>query len=263
MRVYDDIVPRRRKDLDAQFVRRHHNLLQPGVRGYGYWIWKPQVVYDALEHCNDGDLVHYCDAGCHLRPAGRSRLLEYFYLAEAADSGVLAFNFEPPRPPFRHDGRPLPGYRNIEWCKADLLERLGLLEDREFLEGFTFAATTFFVRRSHATLAFIRKWRDFMDQNVALIDDSPSRRPNFAEFKEHRHDQAVFNCLARGHQFETVSAYEFDYPCLDGEPRPCTITADYPICALRDKKLSLTTRLRRRLGLWWKGISKPLRRRIV
>ncbi|NDC62583.1 MAG: hypothetical protein EBZ59_01025 [Planctomycetia bacterium] len=260
MDVYDEILIRRKRDLDPRFVRRHRDILRPNVRGYGYWIWKPQVVHAALEQCRDGDIVHYCDAGCHLLAAGRPRLLEYFALAESAESGVLAFKFEPPRPPFRHDGRPLPGFRNIEWCKADLLGTCGLLDDRAFLEDFTLAATTFFVRRSRATLDFVREWRDFMDRNVPLIDDSPSHRPNLPEFREHRHDQAVFNCLAHGRGFETASAYEFDYPSLPGEPRPCDITAGYPICAVRDKKIRFATRVWRKLGRWWSALSGSLRR---
>jgi hypothetical protein len=251
MGVYDEVWPYRERDLDPEFVSRHHNLLRPDVRGFGYFIWKPQVVYDALGRCNDGDVVHYCDAGCHLRSAGRSRLLEYFSLADAATSGILAFQFDPLRLPFRHDGRPLPHFRNIDWCKTDLFERFGLLQDQEFLEDFTFAATTFFVRKSAATMAIIREWRDFMDENVPLIDDSPSRLPNPPRFKEHRHDQSVFNCLARKYGFESVSAYEFDYPSLEGEPRPCSMLTAYPIYASRDKNLSVRYRVVRKIRKWW------------
>lgn len=259
MEVYDEISTHREGDLDPQFVRRHRDILRSGVRGYGYWIWKPQVVHAALERCRDGDVVHYCDAGCHLLIAGRQRLLDYFALAESAESGILAFKFEPPRPPFRHDGRPLPGYRNIQWCKADLLDACGLLGDRVFLDDYMFAAGTFFVRKSAATLAFIREWRDFMDHNVPLIDDSASLRRNLPEFREHRHDQAVFNCLSRSRGFEAVSAYEFDYPSLPGEPRPCAITAGYPICAVRDKEIRFSSRVWRRIRRWWQVASGSLR----
>ncbi len=260
MDVYDEIWPYRERDLDPEFVRRHRDLLRPCVRGFGYFIWKPQVVHDALDRCNDGDIVHYCDAGCHLRPPGRRRLLEYFALARAATSGILAFKFDPPVPPFRHDGRQLPNFTNIEWCKMDLFERFGMLHDQEFLEDFTFAATTFFVRKSAATMAIIREWRDFMDDNIPLIDDSPSRLPNSPRFKEHRWDQSVFNCLARKHGFESVSAYEFDYPSLDGEPRPCSIVEAYPICAVRDKQFSVRYRLMRKIRTWWNTlISRSVR----
>lgn len=254
MRVYDRIWLRRERDLSHTFVQRHHELLRSRVRGFGYFIWKPQVVLEALDRCNDGDVVHYCDAGCHLLVAGRKRLLEYFALAEAASSGVLAFQFDPPRPPFPHDGRPLPHFRNIEWCKADLLDRFGLLSDHEFLESYTVAATTFFVRKSEATMAIIREWRDFMQNNVVLIDDSPSRLPESFRFREHRHDQAVFGCLAYMHGFDSLSAYEFDYPSLPGEPRPCKIVATYPICAVRDKKYTIQYRFMNKLRSLWSSL---------
>jgi hypothetical protein len=245
--AYDEIWPYSERNLDPAFLHRHRDLLQPTTRGFGYFMWKPHVVFHALEKCCDGDVVHYCDAGCHIRAAGRQRLFDYFNLAVASRSGVLGFKFTPPTPPFRHDGRPLPGFRNIDWCKADLLDHFSLLDDTEFLEDYTFAATTFFVRKSDATMAIIREWRDVMDDNVPLIDDSPSRKPNHPRFIEHRHDQAVFNCLARRYNFDHLSAYEFDYPSLEGEPRPCDIVASYPIHALRDKKRSWRFRLSLRL----------------
>jgi hypothetical protein len=245
--AYDEVWPFRKRNLDPAFLRRHRDLLQPTTRGFGYFIWKPHVVFSALEKCRDGDVVHYCDAGCHIRAAGRQRLFDYFNLAVASRSGVLGFKFTPPTPPFRHDGRPLPGFRNIEWTKADLLDYFTLLDDKNFLEDYTFAATTFFVRKSDATMAIIREWRDIMDDNVPLIDDSPSRRPNYPCFIEHRHDQAVFNCLAQRYNFDHLSAYEFDYPSLEGEPRPCDITASYPIHAFRDKQLTWHSRLRQKL----------------
>lgn len=256
MDVYDEIWPYRERDLDPAFVRRHADLLRPEVRGFGYFIWKPHVVHDALQRCNDGDLLHYCDAGCHLISSGRRRLLEYLAITAATPGGILAFKFFPPEPPFPHDGRPLPNFRNIEWCKMDLFERFGLRDDTEFLEDYTHAATTFFVRKSPATVAIIREWRDFMDENVPLIDDSPSRLPNSDRFREHRHDQSVFNCLAHKHGFATLSAYEFDYPAREGECRPPPRLKAYPICAVRDKRYTFQYRVSQRMRSLWTALTE-------
>ena len=35
-------------------------------KGGGYWIWKPYIIYDALLHCKNSDVVFYADAGCTL-----------------------------------------------------------------------------------------------------------------------------------------------------------------------------------------------------
>lgn len=251
MNVYDDICPRRERDLPDSFVRRHRGLLRPGVRGFGYYVWKPQIVYDALEQCRNGDIVQWCDAGCHLQPAGRSRLHEYFALAESSASGILAFKFSPPVPPFRHDGRPLLNCKNVEWCKSDVLAHYDLLEDKAFLEDFQVVTTTFFIRKTDATMAIVRQWRNDSDGDVSLFDDSPSRLPNSPRFIEHRHDQSVFSCLAWRHGCESISACEVDYPHLAGESRPCQIVANYPVCAMRDKKYSLRFRAVRKMRRLW------------
>lgn len=253
MNVYDEIWPRRERDLSGSFLQRHRGFLRPNVRGFGYYIWKPQVVYDALVQCHDGDIVQWCDAGCHLRPAGRQRLLEYFDLAAAAPSGVLAFKFTPPAPPFPHDGRPLPKLVNIEWCKSDCLAHFGLLEDAAFLEDFQVTSTTFFVRKTAATMAVMRRWRDDVDGDASLFDDSPSCLPNSPRFREHRHDQSAFSCLAWLHGFQSLTAFEFDYPLLPGEPKPSPVIDGYPVCAVRDKKHSLRFRAVRKLRRLWRS----------
>lgn len=36
-------------------------------RGGGYWTWKPDIIYTAMQQMQDGDILVYCDAGCTLQ----------------------------------------------------------------------------------------------------------------------------------------------------------------------------------------------------
>ena len=65
--------------------------------------------------------------------------------------------------------------------------------------------------------------------NHHLIDDTPSKSPNFKEFIEHRHDQSIFSLLTKLYDMNIYFCkdnYEDsskDYEFLDnGEPRPFT-----------------------------------------
>jgi hypothetical protein len=217
MQVYDEIVVLDEGKLRPSFTKRFKKLLDPSVRGFGYWIWKPEVVLDILGQLNHGDTLHYADAGFHFNRRGRTRLLDYFALAANHDSGILGFKAVPPNSEaLVWDGRPLPDWTNKMWTKMDLLCELGLANNASFLNDSTFEAGTFVVTRSDESIRFIQDWHELMTTKMHLIDDSPSSTPNDPTFVEHRHDQSVFSCLAYVHRIASVSSREHSYPGWNG-----------------------------------------------
>lgn len=50
-------------------------------RGGGYWVWKPFVIAQTLNICQEGDIVVYADAGCTLN-ASSEEWDEWFRLLE-------------------------------------------------------------------------------------------------------------------------------------------------------------------------------------
>lgn len=86
MDVYDHILIYDETNLSKDFCNHFKEKLRPS-RGYGYWCWKPQIILQTLEKMEDGDILQYTDAGCHLNKNGRQRLLEYFEIANLTDSG--------------------------------------------------------------------------------------------------------------------------------------------------------------------------------
>lgn len=67
--------------------------LKPEVRGFGYWMWKPEVILRSLERIADGEVLLYLEAGCHLNPAGGARFSQYVEFVAASSSGLLAFQY--------------------------------------------------------------------------------------------------------------------------------------------------------------------------
>lgn len=54
------------KNLSAFFRQEAADLLKQEVRGFGYWIWKPQILLQCLQQMEYGDILLYTDAGCHI-----------------------------------------------------------------------------------------------------------------------------------------------------------------------------------------------------
>lgn len=249
--VFNSVTALTEHGLDRSFRSRHRRLLGPVVRGFGYWIWKPQAILQTVRSLPDGDMVAYCDVGCRFTQNGRKRLEEYFTRASDSDVTVAAFKYDPPQPPFPYDGRRLFDLRSGQWTKGDLLAHFQLQNDAVFLNDYCFVATAVFLIVSASSRTFLQTWLDVMESDTQLIDDTPSRTPNKPEFIEHRHDQAVFNCLAYKHQVSALCGYEIQYPGATPQENDWDTIRDYPIHARREKTLSRSGRLWTRIHRTW------------
>lgn len=255
LNVYQRVIVADEFCLDIKFRERFKAHLVPGTRGYGYWVWKPQIIMQTLQELGEGDVLLYVDVGCHLNPKGNPRLLEYFALAGKATTGILAFQAKPPEPPLPYDGRPLLNLPDGAWVKGDLLDYFGIRANEELLQSPTIGAGLILFRKTAPTIRFIADWSAVAERNFALLDDSPSETPNRSEFIEHRHDQAIFSVLCKLGNVETLSAYEYWYPTADGTTSDWDILSNFPVHARRDK----VPRLRSRLAGKIRNIMRQLR----
>jgi hypothetical protein len=249
--VFQTISPCTEMSLDAAFLKSHSAMLTPATRGFGYWIWKPQIILQTLATLPPDDLLVYCDAGCRFTQRGHAQLESYFTKAQESAVGIAGFQYFPPVQPFPYDGRPLFDWRNHQWIKGDTLVYFGLHQQTAFLREYSFGAGIVFMRNTPDCREVLREWIATMEADLSLLDDSPSRAENPAGFIEHRHDQAIFNCLAYKHRITPVCGYELEYPSWNRGEHDWQTIADYPIHARRDKRFSLSGRLRAKLrGLW-------------
>jgi len=220
-------------DLDEEFRNRNADRLKPAVRGFGYWIWKPQVILQGLDTCQLGDFLVYVDAGCHLNHHGVLRLKEYFTIVKSSTSGILAFEL-------KHNGAVI--HKEETWNKADTIHHFGMEATESVTSTAQIEATVIIVQKRESSDLFFREWLDVMETHPNLLDDSQSQRPNAVEFIEHRHDQAIFSLLAKR---EGVSLLPFS----ENFPQRRTLLArkpawsdlrSFPIQTRRDKVTFLT-----------------------
>jgi hypothetical protein len=271
MTVYDKIVVADEASLDADFLEEFRAWLIPGSRGFGYWCWKPQIVLQTLREMEDGDVLQWTDVGCHLNPGGRDRLLEYFRIAANTPGDVLGFSAK--LPPFPRDDRFLPDASEFRWTKGDLFDYFGLREDVTMTHSSQIGTTTFFVKKSPASVAFVEQWLWAWRSGFHYADDSPSKSPNLEGFVQHRHDQSIFSLIGKIRGIETLSAFEYWYPhyytpdvdISDMKPDWEKLRA-YPVHAKRDKDMGPVHRVKAavkafvfRLLLRQRGLSKKYR----
>ena len=234
MGVYNTVSVNDESDLDVDFRERFKNRLIISSRGYGYWSWKPQIILQKLAKMDEGDVLHYADAGCHLNYRGIYRLGEYFELARNSPSGILAFQGKFP------DDEPhlmqwfLP---ERKWTKADLFDYFNIA-DEQIMNSSQITATSIFVKKCSKAKQIIESWRQVYIDNFELADDTLSKKQNSEDFIEHRHDQSIFSLLCKINKVATVSSFEYWYPSKRNLQKPdWNKLNNMPIWAKRDKDL--------------------------
>lgn len=180
--VFDEVLAWSREDLPTEFTSRFREILSER-RGGGYWIWKPFIVDAELRRMGEDDILVYADAGCIFVPGQEKRLFDYFDIVNESPAGILSFQ------------GPWPEY---QWTKKDLWNYFGLSEEeREIYRTGTLIATAFVVRKCPNSQRVVSQWLETLYRRPDLFTDAPSEAENDLEFRENRHDQAVFSILRK------------------------------------------------------------------
>ena len=244
------------KELDLDFRNKMKAHLIKGSRGFGYWCWRPQVVLQALDMMDEDEIFLYADAGCHLNPKGLPRLREYLKMANESD--IIAFQGRSLLGTEKFDS--LHHYNSIGmWTKGDVLDFFGVRENRMVVDSGQYSGGVFLVKNSSRSRAFYARYLALVEEHFEFLDDSPSKSPNLPEFRENRHDQALFTLLCKEQGIKTLSCCEYGiYANLAPEQYRGDRTwsrlsfddmDDFPVHAMRDTTFG-----------WRAWLPKPVRR---
>ena len=222
-------------NLDPEFRLRFKNHLRPDVRGYGYWVWKPQIIRQVFRSMREGDMLLYCDAGCWINPRGKQRLIQYFKMSDRF--GALAFQVKNTFGDPHLDRFSLP---ERKWTKGDLFDYFSSRDNPDVTDSEQIGAGVILLKKCPRSEELLRRWLGAFEDNFALADDSPSHSSNLEGFIESRHDQSIFGILCKLYGIHTLSAFEYYYPSgIDHSKPDWNKLAEYPVWAKRDKDLGL------------------------
>lgn len=157
------------------FFRVNNAETLAAERGAGYWLWKPYFINRAVQHCEDGDILVYCDAGVKI-------VTDLNEIVKVMDEDIFFFSN---------------GHQHVHWCKMDVMA--AICPNSEWVTSINnneqqVQASVIFFKVNQNTRNFIKEWLLWC-QMPGFIDDSPSKLPNHPEFAEHRYDQAILCCL--------------------------------------------------------------------
>lgn len=119
------------KNLSAFFRQEAADLLKQEVRGFGYWIWKPQILLQCLQQMEYGDILLYTDAGCHINEVGKNMFLAYIKEVKKHPSGFLVFGARK-------------GSLERQYTKGDIFSYFGIQEDDDIYNSGQYMLPLFF-----------------------------------------------------------------------------------------------------------------------
>ena len=167
------------KNLDSLFIKKHGNFIENNKRGFGYFIWKPQVILQIMSIIPENSFLLYADAGCSIKKEGLNRFRNYIDIAN--QNNVLSFFMR--------------GMKECQWTKMDVLKRLNFISEEE-VNSDQHIGTAHLWKKTNFSKEFLKHYLEICEY-YPNIDDSPSVSSNHPEFNEHRHDQSVFSILIK------------------------------------------------------------------
>lgn len=169
-------------------------------RGYGYWSWKPFVIYNTLKNVNDGDFVFYIDSGNDIVDD-----ISVLFDICKENNGFCLFE--------NRSGHPAFGiWSNGEWTKYDCFYKMNCLGEK-YINGNQIDAGYQLYQKNEQTMKFVEEYLKYSVDNEIITDEKSKHGKDLPEFRDHRHDQSIVSLLAIKYNIKT-----FPEPSEAGDP---------------------------------------------
>lgn len=224
-------------DLSESFIKKNENILKQ-KKGGGYWIWKPYIIFDAMNRINEGDFLIYADSGSYYI----NDVHKLINVMERDNNDMMTFQV------------PL---IERQWTKKELFDYFNIKIDSDYAESCQRIATFIVIKKTIRTLSFIEKYLEICC-NESLVTDVKDESNQDSSFIDHRHDQSIFSLLCKLYDvpvYRDPSEYGIKPKLLDGIAEgakwvdPNYRESDYPQVIVAHKRGSVTVKVRIMAGL--------------
>lgn len=184
------------------FWEKHRNVLSAKTPGFGWWIWKPEFIWQSLMSIPEGDGLLYLDAGSTIQSDQDSIAQINQLMKKASAQLVSASNTQP--------------FTEKHYSSIQLMNLLNLSENDR--NSNQFWAGCLFLVNCDSTRRLIDEWRfltctenhRFLLPTVRLSEEAEG-------FVHHMHDQAIISCLLKVSKVESIDIGDRDRPgCIRG-----------------------------------------------
>ena len=170
------------KEESPVFWKTHKYLLKSYILGYGFWIWKADLIRTLLSQIPENEILLYMDAGSFVDTSSQMRAELASLLTIISKSNFGGSNSQE--------------FREKDFCSSDLLNYLKVSEDdrcsNQFYGGFIF------VRNCKEGRNLVNEWVALTcKQNHRFLIPRNFVTKNDESFVHHAYDQAIISCLLK------------------------------------------------------------------
>jgi hypothetical protein len=181
----DEYISYSPENLDVDYKNKYKNLLDKNVRGYGYWMWKSQILKQTFDSLEENDIIIYLDSGIkiinHLNP-----IIEL-----CKKDNIVLFDNRGIDPQYMKWTIHL----NKRWTKRDCFVLMDC-DDKKYHDAYQVDASSMLFKKCGYVENFLKDFKKF-SENENIISDLPNiTKSNFDIFLDHRHDQSILSNLA-------------------------------------------------------------------
>lgn len=178
--------PRIIKAKDPIFFEEMFLTKSRHPKGYGGWVWKPYIVFDALRQIPEGAILIYMDIGCDLLPTSRFHMVLESFKKSENDILILPVSN-------RTGGVRARGASEFLWTTKSVLDYFSLNSEARLMPQFR--ATWFALKVNSRSLSLAEYWF-----RCATLENNQLLIPNVANVGDsscHQFDQSLLSCILK------------------------------------------------------------------
>ena len=177
---FDKIKIFSKNSLSKDFCRKFSSILSE-PRGGGYWAWKLDVLEQTFQSCCFGDIIVYCDAGCHINHLGNQRFQEYIEMLYASNYGFLSFQLAHPEQ---------------SYTTKECFEHFQVPVESKIRTSCQINGGVIIARKCDHSISLLDEFRSALLKNPLIITDHYNHLQDLG-FLDHRHDQSILSILRK------------------------------------------------------------------
>jgi hypothetical protein len=187
LRFFDQVIRTGPDDLDPEFLQQHQTYME-NTPLYGFYLFKPQIIWQHLQRMNEGDILVYADAGCKIYPEHKDRLSFFLDRVTHAPSGMVV-----------QQGT----QKEIAYTKQSVLQAYDFYCHPAYETIDQPPSGVIWIRKNAISCRLIDEWRGQALLRTPFVPPSPDEVQD-DRFIAHRYDQSVLSQLCLRHQVDRV-----------------------------------------------------------
>jgi len=182
------------EDISKDFKEKYKDILSMS-RGGGYWIWKLNIIKDAINNINDNEYLIYLDAGSTINKHGKKRFFEYIDKLENSDSdyGILSFQMH---------------HNEYKYTTKEIFNYFDVNSDSDIFKSGQYMATALIMKKNKHLINLLKVYEKCLYDNQLLITDKYNNENQHKNFKGNRHDQSLFSIIRKIYGSEVIMGDE-------------------------------------------------------